>query len=201
MKRFWSQDEIDYIKKNYSDLSSHIIAKQLGMTISQIYNQAYRLGLYKSPEYIKNNCRTIEPNKRTQFGKGHNPWNKGMKGLQIGGKQTQFKKGQIPYNTKPIGHRSFRDGYLVEKTEKGFEFVHILLWKKHYGQIPKGLFVVFKDRNKSNITIENLELIDRVENMKRNSYLNLPEEIQEVINVKKAISKVITEKIKNYGKK
>jgi hypothetical protein len=48
-----------------------------------------------------------------------------------------------------------------------------------------------------NITIENLELIDRAENMRRNSYVNLPEEIKEVIHIKKQI----TRKINSYGKK
>ena len=84
-----------------------------------------------------------------------------------------------------------------EGVPSGFQFVHILLWKQHNQEIPKGMFVVFKDRNKMNITIENLELIDRAENMRRNSYVNLPEEIKEVIHIKKQI----TRKINSYGKK
>lgn len=39
----------------------------------------------------------------TQFKNGAKPWNKGMKGLQIGGVDTQFKKGQKSANSKPIG--------------------------------------------------------------------------------------------------
>jgi len=124
-------------------------------------------------------------------------WNKGMKGLQIGGKETQFKKGQPPHNIKPIGHRSLRDGYLVERVEKGFEFVHVLLWKQHNGEIPKGMFVVFKDRNKNNITIDNLEIITRVEHMRRNHIQHLPEELKEVVHLKKSL----TRKINSYGKK
>jgi len=119
-------------------------------------------------------------------------WNKGMKGLQIGGKETQFKKGQTPHNTKPIGFRSYRDGYLVERVEKGFEFVHKLIWKQHHGDIPKGMFVVFKDRNKNNICIENLEIIDRVEHIRRNHIQNLPQELKEVFPI------VLMQKIKIF---
>jgi hypothetical protein len=81
--------------------------------------------------------------------------------------------------------------------EKGFQFVHILLWKQHNGEVPKGMFVVFKDRNKNNITIENLEVIDRVEHMRRNHVQNLPKELLEVVQIKKSL----TRKINSYGKK
>jgi len=114
--------------------------------------------------------------------------------------ETQFKKGRLPHNTKPIGYRSMRDGYWVERTEKGFEFVHVLIWKQHYGDIPKGLFIVFKDRNQQNLVIENLELIDRAENMRRNSVQNLPKEILEVIHIKKSITRKINQIEKNGTK-
>ena len=201
MRHNWTKKEIEYLRINYSDMSTKEIAANLNLSASCVYNKAYDLGLYKSPEYIAKNCRMITPNKQTQFGKGHEPWNKGKKGLQIGGKKTQFKKGIVPYNTKPIGYKSLRDGYLVERTEKGFEFVHVLLWKKHNGIIPKGKFVVFKDRNKQNICIENLEIIDRAENMRRNSIMNLPDEIREVVNIKKSITRHITEHGKKQNKR
>ena len=197
MRHKWTEKELEYLRINYADISTKEIATKLNLSLSCVYNKAYDLCIYKSAEYIAKNCRTITPNKQTQFGKGHEPWNKGKKGLQIGGQQTQFKKGIVPYNIKPVGYQSMRDGYLVERTEKGFEFVHVLLWKKHYGAIPKGKFVVFKDRNRKNICIENLEIIDRAENMRRNSYLNLPEPLKEIINIKKSVSRQITE----YGKK
>jgi len=145
-------------------------------------------------QYYKDNYKG-HPN--THFKKGMVSWNKGMKGLNIGGKVTQFKKGNQPHNTKQIGFRSMRDGYLVERVEVGFGFVHKLLWKQHHGEIPKGMFVVFKDRNKQNICIENLEVIDRVEHIRRNHIQNLPPELKEVIHIKKQI----TRKINSYGKK
>jgi hypothetical protein len=124
-------------------------------------------------------------------------WNKGTKGVMMGGVETQFKKGQNPHNTKPIGYRSYRDGYLVEKVETGFKFVHVLMWESINGPVPKGLFVVFKDRNKQNITLDNLELIDRHEHMRRNTVHNLPEELREVLHIKKSITRKINQLEKN----
>jgi hypothetical protein len=88
----------------------------------------------------------------------------------------------------------------VERVEKGFEFVHKLIWKQHHGEIPKGLFVVFKDRNKNNICIENLEIIDRVEHIRRNHIQNLPPELKEVVHIKKSITRKINQIEKNGTK-
>jgi hypothetical protein len=60
--------------------------------------------------------------------------------------------------------------------------------------------VVFKDRNQQNIVIENLELINRAENMRRNSVQNLPKEILDVIHIKKSITRKINQLEKNGTK-
>jgi hypothetical protein len=186
------------LRKIYANTITADLAKQFNCTVKQIYNKAKRLDLSKSLHYLQNyGGRIKETNIATQFKKGHKSWNKGLKGLHMGGVQTQFKAGGLPHNTKPIGYRSTRDGYQVEKTEKGFEFLHWLLWRQHNGEIPKGMFVVFKDRNRLNVCIENLELIDRSENMRRNHIQNLPAELRAVIHIKKQI----TRKINQHGTK
>jgi hypothetical protein len=198
MRKIWTIRETNIFIKLYPRTKSDKLAEQFNCSLQQIYNKASKLNIKKTRAYLKVHGGWIkEANIPTQFKKGHKAWNKGMKGLQIGGVFTQFKKGQAPYNTKPIGHRSYRDGYLVEKTDKGFEFVHKLLWKQHHGEIPKGLFVVFRDRDRTNLTIENLEVINRKEHMRRNHIQNLPEELKAVIHIKKAL----TRKINDYGKK
>lgn len=198
MIQVWTNKDIEILVELYSTTDNKVLCKMLNKTVTQVYNKSFALGLKKTKEYKKEfgkQFRTGNPS--TYFKKGQTAWNKGMKGLQIGGKETQFRKGHTPHNNKPIGHRSLRDGYLVERTDKGFEFVHVMLWKKHNGEIPKGMFVVFKDRNKNNINIDNLEIIDRAENMRRNHVQNLPKELLEVIQVKKSL----TRKINSYGKK
>ncbi len=109
-----------------------------------------------------------------RFKKGHISWNKGIKGLTIGGVQTQFKPGNEPHNTKHNGAISIRKDksgrpYKYIRISKGnWELLHRFVWKKHNGEIPKGMLVVFKDGNSLNCSIDNLELISRKENMQRN---------------------------------
>lgn len=53
-----------------------------------------------------------------RFQKGHKAWNKGMKGLQIGGVETRFAKGHKPRNHKPVGTVVIRtDGYMQTKLQ------------------------------------------------------------------------------------
>jgi hypothetical protein len=201
MRKYWTKEEAEELQRLYPTTTGKDLALRFGCNVQQIYNRANKMGLHKNLDFLHQYYReNFKGNKATQFKKGMKSWNKGQKGLQIGGLETQFKKGRLPHNTKPIGYRSMRDGYWVERTEKGFEFVHVLIWKQHYGDIPKGLFVVFKDRNQQNIVIENLELINRAENMRRNSVQNLPKEILEVIHIKKSITRKINQIEKNGTK-
>ena len=51
-------------------------------------------------------------------------------------------------------------GYRItsRKENNHKQFVHILVWKEHYGEIPDNAYVIFKDGNKKNFDISNLEL-------------------------------------------
>jgi hypothetical protein len=201
MRKYWTKEEAEELQRLYPTTTGKDLALRFGCNVQQIYNRANKMGLHKDLDFLHQYYReNFKGHKATQFKKGMKSWNKGQKGLQIGGVETQFKKGKLPHNTKPIGFRSYRDGYLVERVEKGFEFVHKLIWKQHHGDIPKGMFVVFKDRNQQNLVIENLELIDRAENMRRNSVQNLPKEILDVIHIKKSITRKINQIEKNGTK-
>ena len=52
------------------------------------------------------------------------------------------------------GYRVFNVGSNHER-----EYEHRLVWKNHFGEIPKGFQIHHKDGNKLNNSIENLELV------------------------------------------
>lgn len=108
---------------------------------------------------------------RYYWPKGHEPWNKGKKGVSYPGMEaTQFKKGHKPANWMPIGsERVNADGYVDVKIQDGmkqknWKGKHIIIWEKHHGcPVPDGHAVIFGDRNNRNFDPENLILVSRAQ--------------------------------------
>lgn len=142
-------------------------------------------------------------NEKGQFVKGFTPWNKGLKGFVNNHpniKKNQFKKGNIPKSYKPIGSKRIaKDGYTYIKIadtrikKNDWKLEHILLWEKHNGKVPANHVVFFKDGNKENLKIENLELLSRSELMSRNTIHRYPPELKEVIRLNNKLRRAINE--------
>jgi hypothetical protein len=99
-------------------------------------------------------------------------------------KSTGFKKGHIPRNARPAGfERHDKDGYVMIKVEGRRKLVlkHRLVWEQHYGIIPKGCNIQFKDGNRHNCVIDNLYMIFRGEQIRNNTIMRYPEEIRRAI--------------------
>jgi hypothetical protein len=199
----WTNSEVEFMRNNYPHISTSTIAKTLGRTNAMIHNKAFNLGLKKTEDFklalAKKNLGCIS----TQFKTGHKPWNLGIKGstgLHENCKKGQFKKGQATHNTKPLGYeRINKDGYLERrvgdygKRRSNYEMVHVIVWREHFGDIPEGSIVVFKNGIKTDFDIENLELITRAELMRRNTFHRLPTELKEVIRLHNKIKRRITQ--------
>lgn len=187
MRKNWTKEEEEKLAELYKEKTAKEIAEIMSLKVEQVKRKVFRLGLKKSKEWKINKSREIAKNniafKKRQFKKGHVPYNKGKKLEEYATpeaiarmKKTQFKKGNKPKNTKPDYAESLvkqDDTYYWKIKLPGKRRMvhkHIWLWEKHYGKIPKGKVVVFKDGDSvNNCTIENLECISRIELMLRNS--------------------------------
>lgn len=201
----WTPEMIEAIRARYPHERTENIADDLGVSLARIYSKAAWMGLSKTPEYLASPdaCRLRRGDNigaAYRFPKGHVPINKGKKGVNHPGmKATQFKKGQHPHTWKPIGtERLSKEGYLQIKlrdtgvTRRDYVPVHHLVWELHRGAIPEKHHVSFKDGDKTNIIIENLELVSWAEMMQRNTVHNLPEELKEVLRLKGSINRRVT---------
>jgi hypothetical protein len=182
----WSEKEVEIMVNNYPHVSTKNVAAMLGKSVKQCYGKANLLKLHKTQEYLasESSGRLKTGNHGTFFPKGNIPWNKGMKGLQIGGQITQFKKGSIPPNYRPVGsERIDEDGYTYLKIAEHAKWVlkHRHIYEQEHGKIASNMIVTFKDKNISNFDIENLEAITKVENMQRNTITKYPIELRETI--------------------
>ena len=206
MRKIWTDRERQFLRRHYPDTPNKKLAARLGRTESSVFDQANILGLHKTKEYLQSNCRLQQGDRigiATQFKPGHRPHNKGKKGWCVGGNsvKTQFKKGNRPHTWVPVGsERVTKDGILQRKVSdtgygpRDWKSAHSLLWEQHHGPIPKGHLVVFRNGNRGDIRIENLELITRAENMRRNTIHNLPEPLADVCRIRGVLNRRINER-------
>ncbi|KGS77562.1 HNH endonuclease signature motif containing protein [Burkholderia pseudomallei] len=200
-RKKWLPPEVEYLRERYPHVKADLIARVLDMPVHMVHGKAAALGIRKSAEFYADACSGRFDGSRganCRFPKGHVPWNKGTKGLQMGGEATQFKQGHRPANWMPIGSERYsKEGYLQRKmTDTGYPprdwvAVHILLWEAEHGPVPAGHAVCFRDGDKSRIVIENLECIPRTDLMRRNSIHNLPAELKSVIRLKASVVRTI----------
>lgn len=130
-----------------------------------------------------------------QYRKGCVPWNKGMKGLHIGGEATQFKKGQRSWNTKPAGYESIdQDGFVHFKPPgaRKMTYKHRWVWEQAHGPIPPSHVLAFLDGDKTNCSLDNLILLPRgvhARMCQRHLYSDDPEKTKSGILVAKLLCK------------
>lgn len=107
-----------------------------------------------------------------RFEKGSTPSNKGRKGwCPPGAEKGWFKKGHRSHNTDAIGTEIIdKNGYHKTKIAEPniWEFNHRILWREHFGEIPEGCVIIFKDGNKDNLNISNLQCITKSEHVVMN---------------------------------
>lgn len=107
-----------------------------------------------------------------QYKKGYIPPNKGKtwddyltKDQQERARMTTFKKCNIPHNKARIGDEALTTGDNYVKVKIGepnkWEFKHKLVWREHFGEIPPGMAITFRDGNRQNCSIENLRLVSK----------------------------------------
>ena len=131
--------------------------------------------------------------KRSQFTKGHRPFNKGKQWADFMSEEgrrnsakTQFKPGventasptyrqpgfEILRSPDKLGRR-----YWWIKPHDGRRMMpkHRYIWEQAHGPIPKGMNIQFKDGDTTNCVLDNLYLISRAKQVRKN-WDDLPEE-------------------------
>ncbi len=211
IRQFWTPKEDAVLSYLYPDnRTADILAFLPGKTKSGLYYRANKLGLKKSPGLVARLAAEAMANpnhggRKSQFKKGQDTWNKGKRFI-AGGRsaETRFKKGQKSHTWNPIGHeRISKDGYLERKmadtgvTRRDYVAVHRLVWIQAGNTIPPGHIVVFKDGNKSNLSLSNLECISRQEGMRRNTYHQYGPEVSKLVQLRGAITRQINKQEAN----
>ncbi|EGT79388.1 putative endonuclease-like protein [Haemophilus haemolyticus M21639] len=137
--------------------------------------------------FIKANCtlneRILAQKMEVYFNKPFNPHALTVlrvKRQWLTGRSGRFEKGE---NLKPIGFERYCKNakcWLIKASIKRYERKSHYLWRKAGRKIPRGHIIDYKDGNSRNCTLENLELISRVEMAwrKKLQYHQLNDEIK-----------------------
>lgn len=216
MRRRWHPDEDAVLRMLYADTPTDAIAQQIDRTPHSTFQRARKLGLEKDAAYLASEAagrirRGDHRGRLHWFKKGEPPANKGLRrpGYAPGRmKETQFKKGQRSGVAvrlwKAIGtERISKDGYLERKinndlpARRRWRAVHLLLWESANGPLPRGHAVVFKNGDKTDIRLDNLDLITRADLMRRNTVHNLPKPLAQAVQLLGALNRKINRRTRN----
>jgi hypothetical protein len=216
-KRLWNPEDDELLVARYPHEPTARIARVLRRTVRAIYARAKSFGLTKTEAYLASAdaCRLRRGDnvgRATRFERGHVPANKGLRrpGYAPGRMaETQFKKGErrgvAARNWHPVGTiLPDPEGYLRIKVREwqggealGFgnpriwPFWHRHVWEQAHGLIPEGHVIAFKNRDRRDVRLDNLELVSRRELMARNTVHNLPKPLAQTIQLLGALKRQI----------
>jgi hypothetical protein len=207
VKKHWTPEEVDILQARYPHEPTAAIAKDLGRRVGSVYQHALKIGLRKSAEYLAgpHACRLRgDSGHAHRFKKGLIPHNKGKAHPAARSKacaEHHFKKGERHGAAvklyQPIGTERLIGGYLERKVNddkperRRWRLVHVLVWEAANGPVPKGHAVVFRNGDKTDIHLDNLECITRQELMRRNTVHRFPKPVAEAIQLLGALNRQI----------
>lgn len=200
--RYFTKKEDDFLRNNCLTIPAQRMAAMLGRREGTARQRMKLLGIEVPKEVIE------QFRQQSYYKKGQTPFNKGKKGADYlsdealqNMKATQFAKGTVPPNHRPVGfeRECSKDGYVYAKVGEGmrqFRLKHRVVYEQHFGAIPKGYNVQFKDGDKRNFSPDNLELVSKSGNMRRNTVHNYPKEISLAVQMIGAINRQINKRKK-----
>lgn len=171
----WTPELDDWLREHYPHHPTAELAEQLGRTVGALHQRASRLGLHKTHDLVSRLCSESSSKPRR---------------VSPASRRTQFRAGQQPRNTEPLGAESWTsNGYRVRKVahhgkqHERWRPVHHLVWEEHYGEIPDGYIIAFRDGDQTNVSIQNLELISKAQRMHQNSVWRYPQPLAEAMRM------------------
>lgn len=192
MKRIYTNEELAYVRK--------IIKGVPRKEVFEKFNNKFEPIKFSQFLSLLSNHR-ITNGISSKFKKGSVPANKGTKGMSKANSGS-FGRGRETHNKAKIGKETItKEGYVRVKVgyPNIWKLKQRIVWEKEKGEIPKGMYVLFLDRNKLNCSIENLALVTKSEMLIINK-MKLTKDDAELtsigLNVAKLIDKV--NKVKKY---
>lgn len=187
-KKMWSPEEKAAFLLAYPDTPAAELAARFNVTVVQVYSAAKRWGVPKSAAFMAGPLSGRLDGVRgseTRFQKGQQPSGSPFHPGHKCGVATRFKKGAPPGNKQEIGALRINSmGDLDIKFGPGARdwlCMRRFVWEQAYGPIPPGMCIVAKNGDGDDTRLENLEMLTRSENIRRNLLNRYPKELRNVM--------------------
>jgi len=214
-KRLWNPEDDALLVERYPHEKTALLARETRRSLPAVFNRARKLGLEKSAAYSPDACRLRRGDNAgsaSRFRPGHVPANKGLRrpGYAPGRMaETQFKPGSrsgvASRNWRPVGTiRADNEGYLrikVREAQPGepygfgnprvWPLLHRHVWEQAHGPVPAGHVLAFRNGDRRDVRLENLQLISRRELMARNTVHQLPKPLAQACQLLGALNRRI----------
>lgn len=166
--KIFSSDQEQFIRNHYRGIDNQ--------ELTDLLNKYFETNFTRGQVKAWKNRNKLDSGLKGYFEPGHEPINKGTKGMfNVGGNKTSFKKGQQPFNYKPIGtERVDKDGYVLVKVQddgawnERWRHKQRVIWEKANGPIPEGYVLIFLDQDKTNTSLDNLMLVTNQQHLQLN---------------------------------
>ncbi len=204
-RRTWTSEEDAALRARYPNETAAALAREFCVGLHVLYARANRLGIGKSSEFFASAASGRLDGVRgadCRFAPGNVPWTKGQKGIHMG-PLSEFKPGMRPANYMEVGSTKMHMGYEWVKIADGgwpasWRPKHHVIWEQHTGAAPPPSHMLsFKDRNRTNFDLSNLELISRVDWMARHTIHKLPQELADLIRLQAVLNRHINQRGKS----
>jgi hypothetical protein len=118
-------------------------------------------------------------------------------------RETQFKAGTLngvaAQRVMPIGSTRLVEGYVYRKVSDvpnvpytvNWKAEHVLIWTETRGPVPAGHVVIFRNHDRTDVRLDNLELISRRTLMARNSVHTLPKPLAQAVQLLGALNRTL----------
>jgi len=159
----WLDRQIELLRTHYPNTLTKDLEILIGRDSCSIIHKAHKLKLKKSSEYLAS--------------------------------PASGRRQDSPIGTEYIN----KSGHLVRKINNDYPArdrwkpVHIIEWENYRGPVPQGFNVHFKDGNKKNIDINNLELTSKEDMLQRNTIHRYSNEVKALIRLQHKLERTIKE--------
>lgn len=171
---YWTDEQITFLKANYKAKGDTELAEVFEMMWPK--NKGWtKKHIEKKRKYLNLKRTRHQINKIREYHRQLGIW-------EAGNKKMWNVRGVAPEGEIRFWRLHDSPKFFPVIKAKG-TWLHWNQWKwiESNGPIPKGMNIVFRDGDFTNLTLENLELISNQELAKRNSILRFPDDLRSTI--------------------